>query len=38
MASEMSRFMWRLTFYQLVMDVDYSRRRIEILVIRLAKT
>ena len=32
MASEMSRFtMWRLTFYQLVMDE-------EILAMRLAKT
>ena len=27
MASEMSRFMWRLTFYQLVMNADYFRRR-----------
>ena len=27
MASEMSRFMLRLTFYQLVMDADYFRRR-----------
>ena len=23
----MSRFMWRLIFYQLVMDADYFRRR-----------
>ena len=34
----MSRFMWGVTFYQLVMDPNYFRRRKKILVIRLAKT
>ena len=27
LASEMSRFMWRFTFYRLVVDVDYFHRR-----------
>ena len=26
-ASEMSRLVWRLPFYQLVMNADYFRRR-----------